>query len=167
LVFPAAQFLIFSDMRWWCHHLKVRALIDFKGTIIATSPAASGRLVTMKRTSAPGLASERDTVMVRNTTLTAAINLAVHLGVAKIVLLGIDQKPDANGRVHHHAPHPWKPSSDCWKRQQLDLPAIAKDLAARNIECVNASPGSALSLWPIVRLEDHATEAAEPMRKMA
>ena len=63
----------------------------------------------MKRKSSPGLATERDSVMVKNTTLTGAINLAVHLGVAKIVLLGIDQKT-TDGKHWHHASHPWNPT---------------------------------------------------------
>jgi hypothetical protein len=76
--------------------------------------------------------------------------------VAKIVLLGIDQKAGPDGKIHHHPPHPWPVTSNCWSRQQTDLPKVAEDLARLNIECVNASPGSALTLWPIVKLEDHA-----------
>ncbi len=164
--FPAAQFLIFSDMRWWCHHLRLKPLQDFKGRIIATSNSASGaQLLKMKRKSSPGLATERDSVMVKNTTLTGAINLAVHFGVAKIVLLGIDQKT-TDGKHWHHASHPWNPTHNCWARQQMDMPKIAEDLRALNIPCVNASPGSALALWPIVNLEDHVP-AQEKMRQIA
>ncbi len=159
LAFSDAQFLIFSDMRWWCHHLRNKAMTAFKGRIIGTSSQATGPLVRMRRKTSPGLATEPDTLMVKNTTLTGAINLGVHCGATKMVLLGIDQKAAADGRVHHHPPHPWKPSPDCWKRQQSDLPKIAEDLNARNIECVNASPGSALALWPIVNLEDHVAAA--------
>ncbi len=165
--FPAAQFCIFSDMRWWCHHLRLKAMTDFKGTVISTSNSASGeKIVKMKRKSSPGLATERDSVMVRNTTLTGALNLAVHFGVAKIVLLGIDQKHGPNGKTHHHASHPWHPTSNCWARQQMDMPKIAEDLKALNIPCVNASPGSALALWPIVDLEDHIP-VQEKMRQIA
>ena len=45
------------------------------------------------------------------------------------------------------------------------MPKIAEDLKALNIECVNASPGSALALWPIVNLEDHVP--AQEMRQIA
>lgn len=163
--FPAAQFCIFSDMRWWCHHLRLKQLQDFKGKIIATSNSASGpQLLKMKRKSSPGLATERDSVMVKNTTLTGAINLAVHLGAAKIVLLGIDQR-SIDGKHWHHTSHPWNPTSNCWARQQMDMPKIAEDLKALNIPCVNASPGSALALWPIVNLADHAP--AYQMRQIA
>lgn len=160
--FPEAQFLLFSDMRWWNQYLKTGG--SFKGTIIGTSSAASGPLTHMKRRSAQGLAPERDTLMVKNTTLTGAINLAVHLGVAKIVLLGIDQKTTDN-KHWHHVPHPWQPTVDCWKRQQMDMPKIAEDLRRLNIECVNASPGSALTLWPLVDLADHVPR--QEMRQIA
>jgi hypothetical protein len=26
--FPEAQFLVFSDMRWWCHHLRLKPLFQ-------------------------------------------------------------------------------------------------------------------------------------------
>ena len=165
LAFPAAQFVIFTDTRWWCQHLRLKSLQEFKGRIVCASTAASGeRLSKMKRKSSPGMATERDSVMIRNTTLTGAINLAVHLGVAKIVLIGIDQKT-TDGKHWHHAPHPWNPTANCWARQQMDMPRIAADLTALNIPCVNASPGSALALWPIVNLEDHVP--VQEMRQIA
>jgi hypothetical protein len=153
--FPAAQFLVFSDVRWWLAHLNT--LKSFKGKIISTHSAASGlaNLFHMQRKSSLGLAEDPGQLMVKNTTLTGAINLAVHHAACKIVLLGIDQKMAADGRTHHHAPHPWRQQANCYLRQQRDLPPIAEALKARNIECVNASPGSALTIWPLVNLEDH------------
>jgi hypothetical protein len=157
---PWAQYVVFADMRWFLHHRM--ALMKFAGKIVSCSSAASGPppVLNVIRKTSVGLATDTHTLQVKNTTLTAAINLAVHLGVTKIVLLGIDQKAGADGKIHHHPPHPWKPTADCWRRQQTDLPKVAEDLTALNIECVNASPGSALSLWPIVRLEDHVPAAA-------
>ena len=51
--------------------------------------------------------------------------------------------------------------TNCWARQQMDMPKIAEDLKALNIECVNASPGTALQLWPVVNLEDHVAGIAD------
>jgi hypothetical protein len=157
LAFPAAQYLVFADMRWWIDHMKTPALRDFKGKIIGCTHSCSGlsNLYRVVRKSSPGLAEDPGQLMVSKTTLTGAINLAVHLGVNKIVLLGIDQKPAADGRTHHHAPHKWESRPNCYKRQQYDLTRIAEDLRKRDIECVNASPDSALTLWPVVKLEDH------------
>ena len=159
--FPAAQFLVFADVRWWLDHRQ--ALKNFKGKIISTHSAASGlaNLYHMQRKAMPGLAEDPGQLMVSKTTLTGAINLAVHHAACKIVLLGIDQRNAPDGRTHHHAPHQWKQMANCFKRQQLDLPRIAEDLRARNIECVNASPGSALTLWPVVNLEDHVAATSD------
>ena len=154
-VFPAAQFLLFADVRWWLDHLK--ALKSFNGKIISTHSAASGlaNLYHMQRKATPGLADDPGQLMVKNTTLTGAINLAVHHAARKIVLLGIDQSNAPDGRTHHHEPHRWKQQANCYMRQQRDLPAIAEGLKTRNIECVNASARTVLTLWPVVRLEDH------------
>ena len=159
-IFPAAQFLLFADVRWWLDHLQ--ALKSFKGKIISTHSAASGlaNLYHMQRKATPGLAEDPGQLMVKNTTLTGAINLAVHHAACKIVLLGIDQKVAADGRTHHHEPHRWKQQANCYLRHQHDLRTIVDGLKARNIECVNASPGSALTLWPIVNLEDHVETVA-------
>lgn len=155
---PWAEFTIFADTRWFLHHQK--DLRNFKGRIVSVSTAATGPpvLLKMHRKNPPKLADDRGTLMVQNTTLTAAMNLAVHLGVSKIVLLGIDQKPGPDGKTHHHEPHPWKTVADCWKKQQVDLVHVATQLKERGIECVNASPGSALGLWPIVNLEEMFAE---------
>jgi hypothetical protein len=153
--FMDAQFLVFSDMRWWIDHRL--ALQKFQGRIISTQRASSGHpnMLHMIRKSAQGLAEDSGTLMVAKTTLTAAINLAVHLGVNKIVLLGIDQSNGPDGRTHHHKPHAWKQQPNCFRRQQIDMPIVAQDLKRLNIECVNASARTALTLWPVVRLEDH------------
>jgi hypothetical protein len=159
LAVPWAQYVVFADMRWFLHHRK--ALMNFTGKVVSCSSAANGPppVLNVIRKTSLGLATDTHTLMVKNTTLTAGINLAVHLGVSKIVLLGIDQKAGPDGKIHHHPPHPWKVTANCWSRQQTDLPKVAEDLARLNIECVNASPGSALTLWPIVNLEDHAAAA--------
>lgn len=154
VVAPWAQFLIFSDSRWWDLHKK--NLATFKGRIICTSSTIKGppRLFRMQRKSPPGLAKDAGTVSIRFTTLTAALNLAMHLGVSKIVLLGIDGKAAPDGKTHHHPPHPWRVVKDCWKKQRQDVVKVADELKSMGIECVNASPDSAWDLWPIVKLED-------------
>lgn len=154
---PFADFVIFSDSRWWSHHC-IR-LKQFKGRIVsASSTPRAPNLLRVNRKRPPGLATDQGTVTLQSTTLSGAINLVVHLGVNKIILLGIDGKAGANGKTHHHAPHPWKQAKDCWQKQRGDLVKITDELKALGIECVNASPGSAWDLWPIVRLEDHINE---------
>lgn len=153
--------LIFSDTRWHDDHY--RKWKEFKGRIVSASLIArSPRLLRMKRDKIPGLKSDGISLYIDKTTLTSAINLAVYLGVVKIVLIGVDGKADAQGRHHHHAPHRWKPSNGCYAKQRKDIVRTAADLRKLGIECVNASPGSALAdLWPIVDFTSELDQPAE------
>ncbi len=83
-----------------------------------------------------------------------AINVAAHLigWSGRIVLLGADGKRHKDGRSHHHAAHPWPVRPGCWDIQKRDLMEIAPQL--NGVEVVNASPGSAWDVWPIVQIED-------------
>ncbi len=79
-----------------------------------------------------------------------AINLAVHLGVRRIVLLGYDMRK-IDGQSNWHADYPPQPpSKNPYPRFLMPFEAIARDLARLQVEVVNATPGSALTAWPIV-----------------
>lgn len=161
---PFADVLIFGDARWW--HVNKPSAAAFEGRIISALPPlpagfspvgpvwTDDRVLKLKKTSPPGLARVPDSVMLRRTTLTAAINLAVHFGAAKIVLLGADGQPALDGRTHHHAPHPWNQTTNCWDQQRADLATVVMPLQVLGIDVRNASSGSAIPFWPIVELKD-------------
>jgi|KBSSwiStaDraftv2_1062776.scaffolds.fasta_scaffold30686_2 hypothetical protein len=155
---PWADYLMFSDTRWW--DANVKKIERFKGKIIcASSLARHPRLLRMKRKSPPGLSPDPGYVVIKYTTLASAINIAVHLGVKKVVLVGADGKNGgADGKqTHHHTdyPHQWKQMPGTFDKQRRDLGPVAKDLVKLGVECVNASPDSAWAdLWPIVDFEE-------------
>jgi hypothetical protein len=96
----------------------------------------------------PGLAVDISKLAVCHTSLTGAINLAWHLGAAKIVLLGADLKGDD----HHHPPHPWKVSQNCYPLMLSDLRLMMEELNRRNFPIVNTSMDSACDFIPKVNL---------------
>jgi hypothetical protein len=152
---PFADFLLFGDGRWWRQY-RNDALAGFPGRIVTCDwGSVHSRVLRMRRVKPPGLASRNDTLAMRRTSLSAAINLAVHLGVKSIVLIGIDNKVATDGRTHFHDRHPWDQITRCWQEQRDDLETLVVPLRDRSIETVNASPGSALPCWPIVTLEDY------------
>lgn len=115
-VAPFAQILFFGDNRWWQEHRYRAALVDFKGRLVTVSEAADGeRLIKLKRVrpggNGPGLATKPDTLASQKTSLQGAMNLAFHLGAARIVLLGADMRRADDGRSHHHSPHKWRRNS--------------------------------------------------------
>lgn len=156
LTVPFADILLFADSRWWRVHMEQHRpdLDAFAGRIAGCSQHVDDpRVWRLRRTRPPGLAVERDAVVMQWTVMAAAINLAVHLGVARIVTLGLDGK-ETEGRSHHHEPHPWPQRPGCWANQRADLASLVEPLAERGITLRNASPGSALDLWPVYQLKE-------------
>jgi hypothetical protein len=152
---PFADVLFFGDGRWW--NLNRGAVLrDFKGEIVTVASESMGdkeaasRLCLLKKSLE--WSDDPQTAFVRRTSVTGAINFGYHRGARKFVLLGIDGGP-INGKTHHHDPHPWAQPVN-WPVEQLkDFTAMADALKTRGVEIVNASPGSAVKLWPIVDLD--------------
>lgn len=152
---PFADYLIYCDHEWWAAHRK--ALEGFGGKIInpTSSHHRCDRRLFVRKIYPPGLSSDRSALAVRRTTFTGAINLAVHLGAARIVLLGADGKMGADGKSHHHQPHRWwRFKAERWDLHRRELETLVEPLRKLGIDVVNASPGSAWDLWPVMTLDE-------------
>ncbi len=89
--------------RWW-HHNGER-MQSFRGLRYTLDPAVAQWATVLRNTGFIGL--ETDPVGLRTGKCSGyqAINLAVHLGAKRIVLLGYDLQPDAKGRDHFFGKH--------------------------------------------------------------
>lgn len=78
-----------------------------------------------------------------------ALNLAVHFGARRIVLLGYDMGLAADGRAHHHPDHTKSrnPEAESFLKWIPHFNASADALIAHNIEVVNCSRASALTCF--------------------
>lgn len=154
-VVPFAQYLFFGDKRWWIENWD--RVKEFSGKIVTVVELKDAPQVLWCRKYGPkdfGLSPGPQWLCMRRTSLTAAIELARHLGCARGVLLGADGRASQDGKTHHHKPHKWPQKPGCWDEQRKDLQAIAGPLQACGFEVLNASPGSAINLWPHVNLSD-------------
>jgi hypothetical protein len=146
---PDAPIIFFGDDRWGYEHA---AQIDaMKGEIVTVSQSGGGirRAKLMKKIAPPpALMERRDALSMRRTSLQAAINLALHLDVARIVLLGADMKPAEDGRTHHHRAHRWPQVPGCWDEMLDDLRGVAAELQRLQKEIVNTSLDSRIDFWP-------------------
>jgi len=163
---PWADYLIFADARWWRKHQE-RIRNCFQGKVVAVSSQAEGKpgelLRLRRRVPPPHLSDKPDEAIVQLTTTQAAINFAMHLGAARLVLVALDMqrgaptKAEPQGATHHHEPHEWenKPGNGSWNRQLPALKATAGILRSKGIEVVVVSPTTRIDWWPVVsRLED-------------
>lgn len=159
---PWADFLYSADCRWLFEH-KRRVEKPWRGRLVTTSEAVDwDGMLHLRKVEPPvkghnggiGLSRDPRAVAVRRTSLQGAINLAVLLGAARLVLLGADGGPDKKGRTHHHPGHRWARKEGCWKEQRWDLSTTVAPLRDAGVEVLNASPGSHLDWWPIVPLTE-------------
>ena len=88
----------------------------------------------------------------------AAISLAAHLGVNRIILLGFDMASDRSLKITHwHGSHGRpgdKKKREPYKGHLKGFPAIARDAEKRGIEIINASPKSAIRDFPRVAVKE-------------
>ncbi len=105
------------------------------------------------------IARRRDKLMWNLSSGACAINLAFHFGVKRIILLGFDLRrfePDellaigCKGTADSwHGDHK-RPPVKTYDRFIGPLVALAADLKKLGVEVINATPGSALTAFPIV-----------------
>jgi len=149
---PFAQFLFAMDTRWLNQHKE--RLKNYSGRIITVSTTINWKgIKRLRKIAPPGLTGKRNAVTGRRTSTVAAINILIHLGVSRIVLVGIDCGNAPDGKTHHHEPHMWPQKTDCWEEQYRDLNGTVKPLRKRGIEVINTSMNSRLDFWPKMELE--------------
>jgi len=97
--------------------------------------------------------SRRDTIKHGKNSGYQSINVAVHLGARRVVLLGYDLKRNASDQLHFYPCTGKAGKNDFaeWARYFATLPP---DLAAAGVEVVNATRDTALNVFPQVPLEE-------------
>ena len=155
LLAPWAEILYWCDNKWWLQH-KERIAETFRGRVIATLENQIDGVRALRNAGQLGL--ETDPGAIRNGSNSGyqAINLAVHLGVKRIVLLGYDMQVNGD-RLH------WQPRTDMQTAQGFQrtlqvtmLPKfeyLREPLRRLGVEVVNCTVNSALKVWPYRILE--------------
>ena len=148
--------LYWGDEQFLNRHWKGVSM--FNGLRVTTCPKHLGRPgvhVVRMETHPHGIARADSTIRFNNSSGGGAIGLAVLFGVARIVLLGYDMQ--WNGAFNWHDLYNNKKAGkidpkrlETYNRFRKPFLHIADDLKQLGIECINATPGSALDVFPIV-----------------
>ncbi len=154
---PWAEVLYACDGRWWRKHGGVPSFAGLKVTLSnsAAQVAAWPEIEVLENTGTEGLETQPHGLRTGRNGGYQAINLAVHLGARRILLLGYDMKPAADGRTHWFGDHqdwPTRPSlfRDVFLPQ---FEGLAHALDAIGVAVVNCTPGSALETFTKAPLE--------------
>jgi hypothetical protein len=139
---PWADVLYAADQKWWSWHKGAPDFAGLKYTIHPTRTPSWPGLLALRNTGAQGLELQPDGLRTGYNSGYQAINLAVHLGASRIVLLGYDMSGD-----HFFGSHPDKtkpPFAQCLQA----FTTLPGPLADAGVEVINCSRQTALTCFP-------------------
>lgn len=143
---PWADLLYACDKRWWDKHYDEVLASGFGGERWTTEDFSGAKRITSERL--PGLGKRPGIIRQGMQSGYQAMNLAWMAGATKLILLGFDCKPDGK-KEHWHGDHPHgmnaKNPYNAWVK---NFEALAADLNQEGCEVINATPFSAIEVFP-------------------
>jgi hypothetical protein len=147
---PWADVLYACDAKWWKYHA---AALTFAGPRYALDPPAAPWATALVNTGYLGLELSPHGLRTGKNSGYQAINLAVHLGAARVVLLGYDMQP--LGDQHHwFGPHPYRAVAPPYTDFLACFRSLVIPLAEIGVTVVNATRRTVLEVFPRVTLEE-------------
>lgn len=157
---PWADALYGCEPRWWRFHGDCDGFRGVKWSTHDTVSSANDKAALADEhgirivRGAPGRGYSLDPGLIHygDNSGFQAINLAILLGAVKIVLVGYDMR-HVNGKSHFFGDHP---KEHLHQRDEYGsfLPLFEAAPAPEGVEIINATPGSALTCYPMMGLED-------------
>ena len=145
---PWADALIASDAAWWQHYQGVPAFAGLKYCLEPAAARLPGVQI-LRNTGHQGLEQDPSGVRTGRNTGAAAVNLAVHFGAARIVLLGYDMEATDEAHSHFFGAHPrGLRGGSPYALFRTMFAAMAGPLTAAGVEVINCSRHTALTCFP-------------------
>jgi hypothetical protein len=149
---PWADVLYAADAKWWTWH---KGVSTFPGPKYALTPGAARwpDVQVLRDTGIDGLELAPTGLRTGRNSGYQAVNLAVHLGARRVVLLGYDMSVGPTGRSHWFGDHPDRQPSP-YHHFLAAWPSIVAPLEALSVDVVNCSRRTVLTVFPCAPLED-------------
>lgn len=151
---PWADVLYWADKRWfnWNRDRLGEHTGRYKIARLAPEPPSEQDIKVLPQGGAP--LSDDPSRLAGFCSGGASINLAYLFGASRIVLLGFDMRADGRGDNWHCRHKQGTDKSRYVTHFMPPIAAMAWPLKQRGVEVINCTPGSALSCFPILPLED-------------
>ena len=148
-----ADALMASDEKWWRYH---NGVPEFSGWKFSLQPgAARFGVQVLKNTGQSGLELSPWGLRSGWNSGAAAINLAVHFGAAKILLLGYDMQRTPGKPSHWFGEHPAQiRATSPYETFRAMFETMVEPLATLGVRVVNCSRATALDCFPKAGLEE-------------
>jgi hypothetical protein len=160
-VAPWADVLYAGDARWWEYHW-TRGAAEFAGHKYALQAGAAtyAGVHVLQHTGDSGVEREPTGLRTGRNSGYAAVNLAVHLGATRVLLLGYDMQAREPKRSHFFGDHPKALEALTPYGTLLDIwPSIVAPLQALGVTVINCSRETALTCFPRMVIGDALAQA--------
>lgn len=145
--------------RWWQENGP--ELVEFSGLRFTLDPKAASWATVLEHERVDGIDLRPTHLATGKNSGYQAINLAIHLGASRIVLLGYDMQEGAHGKQRWFGAHPWPTRS--WHelgREMRDLFAtMIEPASALGVEIVNATRETAIGCFTRLSLDEALASA--------
>lgn len=151
---PWADALMASDAAWWAARKGVPEFGGLKFSLEANSGRWPGVTV-LQVTGDKGIEPEPTGLRTGRNSGAAAINLAVHFGAARVLLLGYDLQAKDEAHSHWFGAHqrPLRGGSPYQLFRQM-FEAMVQPLKDAGVSVINCTAGSALRCFPFSSLAE-------------
>jgi len=158
---PDADLLYYCDSKWWRWHCDERWLRAFqardaiiKGSLHDKECNHAIGIRNIALTQPSGLEVRPDRLAHGRNSGYAVLNLVAHYAVERAILLGYDMGYQAGQDSHWHGSHPTPQKPSVYNTMLKEWPSIVEPLKARGVGVINCTPGSALQVFPRIRLRE-------------
>lgn len=156
---PWAHVLYSSDRLWWPHY---KGVPEYRGRRygLGSSPGKSNhfhaypQISVLRNAGYDGLELRPDGLRNGRNSGYAAVNLAVHFGASRILLLGYNMGYP-NGRAHFFGNHPpgLSQNESLYAGFRAVFETMVEPLRARGVVVLNCTRNSSLTTFPCVELQ--------------
>ncbi len=149
---PWADAMWATDGRWWTHHQGVKAFQGLKFGL-TVNPGLWPDVHVLENTGPLGLEGNPTGVRTGKNSGYAVLNLAVHLGCTKLILLGYDLGHAPGMPSHFFGEHPRALlNASPYPAFRAAFDAIVEPLQALGVDVVNCSRETTLTAFPRMAL---------------
>lgn len=154
LYVPDAEVIYWTDYRFYKWYEK--EITEFKGSKVTNkNKPLKTDIINLRDTGRSGLDMDPSSLRHGNNSGFAAINLAVHYGAKKIVLLGYDMNSQANATHWHDGYTKISHNHKIYKKSMIPFfSTLVEPLREAGVSVWNANPNSALDTFPKCTLNE-------------
>lgn len=149
---PWADLLYACDVKWWEQYKP-----QFAGIKVTQDAQVSRPDVRrVPSVNSPGLSLDPSRIHQGANGGYQALGLAALMGAKKVIFLGFDMK-STDAKKHFHADHPGgmsNPYDGLFQQWIKNFETTKADLQKMGVTVLNATPGSALTAFPLMDLQD-------------